>query len=101
MFILNACLGRAFIADWLSKAKEYRLARQCLHENGANIVNIHIEQPGNVTVGDTDIGGLIYSIISGFLSFMLHNVKLILQTSLTTTARPGGEVRHRSVPAVF
>lgn len=65
----------------LYKAKEYRLARKCLQSNGANIIDIDIEQPEHVLIGDTNIGELMYTIISELPCKTPHGRKMTLLTS--------------------
>ncbi|KAH8779991.1 amidase signature domain-containing protein [Diaporthe sp. PMI_573] len=51
-------------AYYAETAEEYWLAKQSLQSNGAKVIDIDIEEPGNVTVGDTNIGELMYTIIN-------------------------------------
>jgi len=83
MSIVKTSLSEVSITDWLPKAEEYRLAKQSLQSNGAKCIDIDIEEPEHVTVGDTNIGELMYTIISGLLSLTPRGGKMNLLTYLS------------------
>lgn len=72
---------RLSLLNSLFKAKEYRLAKKCLQSNGANIIDIDIEEPEHVQIGDTNIGELMYTIISGFPYKRPYGCKMTLLNS--------------------
>lgn len=53
----------------------------CLQSNGANIIDIDIEEPEHVPIGDKNIDELMYTIISGFPYEIAHGRDMILLTS--------------------